>query len=43
MAAPKADIAGLSRTLVEEARNGIFKPVYILMGEDNKRRRLRRR
>ena len=34
MAAPKADIAGLSRTLVEEARNGIFKPVYILMGDE---------
>lgn len=30
----KQDIAALSRTLVEEARSGIFRPVYILMGDE---------
>lgn len=30
----KQDIAALSRTLVNEARNGIFRPVYILMGDE---------
>ena len=33
-ARPKEDIAGLSRTLIEDARNGIFKPVYVLMGDE---------
>ena len=34
MARIKEDIAAISRTLIEEARNGVFKPVYILMGEE---------
>ena len=34
MAAPKVDIAAISRSLVQDACNGIFKPVYILMGDE---------
>lgn len=34
MAAPKVDIAAISRSLVEDARKGVFKPVYILMGDE---------
>ncbi len=34
MARAKEDIAGISRTLIEEARAGVFKPVYILMGDE---------
>ena len=34
MARVKEDIAGISRKLIEEARAGIFKPVYILMGDE---------
>ena len=34
MARVKEDIAAISRTLIEEARNGVFKPVYILMGDE---------
>lgn len=34
MAAPKVDIAALSRSLVEDARRGVFKPVYLLMGDE---------
>ena len=34
MARVKEDIAGISRKLIEEARAGVFKPVYILMGDE---------
>lgn len=34
MAKQTVDIAALSRQLAEEARNGIFKPVYLLMGDE---------
>ena len=34
MARAKEDIAAISRTLIEEARSGVFKPVYILMGDE---------
>lgn len=34
MARVKEDIAAISRTLIEEARSGVFKPVYILMGDE---------
>lgn len=34
MAAPKVDIAAISCSLVQDACNGIFKPVYILMGDE---------
>ena len=34
MAAPRPDTAALCSTLVEEARNGIFRPVYVLMGDE---------
>ncbi|MBR5905203.1 MAG: DNA polymerase III subunit delta [Bacteroidales bacterium] len=34
MARQKEDIAGISRALIEDARNGVFKPVYILMGDE---------
>ncbi len=34
MARQKEDIAAVARQLVEDARNGIFKPVYILMGDE---------
>jgi len=30
----KEDIAAISRKLIEEARSGIFKPVYVLMGDE---------
>ena len=33
-ARPKEDVAALSRKLVEEARSGVFKPVYVLMGDE---------
>ena len=33
-ARPKEDIAALSRKLIEDARAGAFKPVYVLMGEE---------
>ena len=34
MARVKEDIAAISRTLIEEARSGVFKPVYVLMGDE---------
>lgn len=34
MARPKEDIAAAARKLVEDARNGIFRPVYLLMGDE---------
>lgn len=34
MAAPKADIGALSAQLVEEARSGVFRMVYALMGDE---------
>ena len=34
MAKQKEDIAAISRALIEDARNGVFKPVYILMGDE---------
>ena len=34
MARQKEDIAAISRALVEDARSGIFKPVYVLMGDE---------
>ena len=34
MARQKEDIAAISRSLIEDARNGVFKPVYILMGDE---------
>ena len=34
MARQKEDIAAISRELIEDARNGVFKPVYILMGDE---------
>ena len=34
MAKQKEDIAALSRALIEDARNGVFKPVYLLMGDE---------
>ena len=34
MARVKEDIAAVSRTLIEEASAGIFKPVYVLMGDE---------
>lgn len=33
-AAQKTDIAAISRTLIDEARSGVFRPVYILMGDE---------
>ncbi len=33
-AQPREDTSGLSRKLIEDARAGIFKPVYVLMGEE---------
>ena len=30
----KQDIPALSRSLIEDARRGIFRPVYILMGDE---------
>lgn len=34
MAARKEDTAAICRQLVEEARTGVFKPVYVLMGDE---------
>ena len=34
MARVKEDLAAVSRTLIEEARAGVFKPVYVLMGDE---------
>lgn len=34
MARQKEDIAAIARALVEDAANGIFKPVYLLMGDE---------
>lgn len=34
MAAARTDTAALARTLADEARNGVFRPVYVLMGEE---------
>ena len=34
MARQKEDIAALSRRLVEDARAGVFQPVYVLMGDE---------
>ena len=34
MARVKEDIAAISRALIDDARNGVFKPVYILMGDE---------
>jgi len=34
LAAPRTDIAALCSALVEDARRGIFKPVYLLMGDE---------
>jgi len=34
VAKQKEDIAAISRALIEDARNGVFKPVYILMGDE---------
>ena len=34
MARQKEDIAAISHALIEDARNGVFKPVYILMGDE---------
>ncbi|MBO7644444.1 MAG: DNA polymerase III subunit delta [Bacteroidales bacterium] len=31
---PKEDVAALSRKLCEEARSGVFRPVYVLMGDE---------
>ncbi len=33
-ARPKEDVAAVSRKLIEDARAGIFKPVYVLMGDE---------
>ena len=34
MARQKEDIAAQARMLIEEARSGVFKPVYVLMGDE---------
>ena len=34
MAAPKQDVAALSAKLIEDARNGVYAPVYLLMGDE---------
>lgn len=34
MAARKEDVAAICRQLVDDARNGVFKPVYVLMGDE---------
>ena len=34
MAARKEDVAAICRQLVEDARAGVFKPVYVLMGDE---------
>ena len=34
MARQKEDIAAVARSLIEDARAGIFKPVYVLMGDE---------
>ncbi|MBQ9462996.1 MAG: DNA polymerase III subunit delta [Bacteroidales bacterium] len=34
MARQKEDIAAIARELVDDARNGIFRPVYLLMGDE---------
>ena len=34
MARQKEDIAAVARNLIEDARSGVFKPVYVLMGEE---------
>ena len=34
MARQKEDIAAVARNLIDDARNGVFKPVYILMGDE---------
>ena len=34
MAAPRQDTAALSRSLIEEVRSGVFRNVYILMGDE---------
>ena len=34
MARQKEDISAVAGKLIEDARNGVFKPVYILMGEE---------
>ena len=34
MARQKEDIAAISKAMIEDARNGVFKPVYILMGDE---------
>lgn len=34
MAARKEDTSALCRQLIEEARTGVFKPVYVLMGDE---------
>ena len=34
MARPKEDIASVARKLIEDARQGVFKPVYLLMGDE---------
>ena len=34
MARPKEDIASVARKLIEDARQGVFKPMYLLMGDE---------
>ncbi|MBQ0077473.1 MAG: DNA polymerase III subunit delta [Bacteroidales bacterium] len=34
MAAPKVDTAAQCKALIQDARSGIFKPVYLLMGDE---------
>lgn len=34
MAARKEDVAAICRQLVDDAHNGVFKPVYVLMGDE---------
>ena len=34
MAKPRIDAGEISRTLIEDARKGVFKPVYLLMGDE---------
>ena len=34
MARQKEDIAAIARSLIEDARAGVFKPVYVLMGDE---------
>ena len=34
MAKTRTDVAAQSRTIIEDARKGIFSPLYLLMGDE---------